>query len=89
MAGGLVADSPARNALPATADRQGLSDEFRAKSREERGLAEDRDALLQHYRQMREELLAAIDGLSDQLVPQPPPFAGVVGRSCRYLGEEW
>lgn len=29
-------------------------------------MAEDRDALLQHYRQMRSELLAAIDGLSDE-----------------------
>jgi len=29
-------------------------------------MAEDRDALLQHYRQMREELLAAVDGLSDE-----------------------
>ncbi|HLZ72898.1 MAG TPA: maleylpyruvate isomerase N-terminal domain-containing protein [Dehalococcoidia bacterium] len=28
-------------------------------------MAEDREALLQHYRQMRAELLAAIDGLSD------------------------
>src|SRR5262245_45842278 len=32
---------------------------------EERDMAENRDALLQHYRQMREDLLAAIDGLSD------------------------
>lgn len=29
-------------------------------------MAEDRDALLQHYRQMREELLTAIAGLSDE-----------------------
>jgi uncharacterized damage-inducible protein DinB len=29
-------------------------------------MAEDRDALLQHYRQTREELLAAIDGVSDE-----------------------
>jgi hypothetical protein len=29
-------------------------------------VAEDRDALLQHYRQMREELLAAIAGLNDE-----------------------
>lgn len=29
-------------------------------------MAEDREALLQHYRQMRVELLAAIDGLSDE-----------------------
>jgi uncharacterized damage-inducible protein DinB len=28
-------------------------------------MAEDRDALLQHYRQMREDLLGAVDGLSD------------------------
>jgi uncharacterized damage-inducible protein DinB len=29
-------------------------------------MTEDREALLQHYRQTREDLLAAIDGLSDQ-----------------------
>ena len=29
-------------------------------------MAEDKEALLQHYRQMREELLAAIEGLSDE-----------------------
>lgn len=34
-------------------------------------MAEDRDALLQHYRQMREELLSAIDGLSDELMTEP------------------
>jgi uncharacterized damage-inducible protein DinB len=34
-------------------------------------MAEDRDALLQHYRQMREELLAAIHGLSDELMTEP------------------
>ena len=34
-------------------------------------MAEDRDALLQHYRQMREEFLAAIDGLSDELMTEP------------------
>ena len=34
-------------------------------------MAEDRDALLQHYRQTREELLAAIDGLSDELMTEP------------------
>ena len=34
-------------------------------------MAEDRDALLQHYRQMREGLLAAIDGLSDELMTEP------------------
>lgn len=34
-------------------------------------MAEDRDALLQHYRQMREELLAAIHGLSDAVLTEP------------------
>ena len=34
-------------------------------------MAEERDALLQHYRQMRAELLAAIDGLSDELLTEP------------------
>jgi hypothetical protein len=34
-------------------------------------MAEDRDALLRHYRQMREELLAALDGLSDDLMTDP------------------
>jgi uncharacterized damage-inducible protein DinB len=34
-------------------------------------MTEDREALLQHYRQMREELLAAIDGLSDDLMTEP------------------
>ena len=34
-------------------------------------MAEDRDTLLQHYRQMREELLAVIDGLSDELLTEP------------------
>ena len=34
-------------------------------------MAEDRDALLRHYRQMREELLAAIEGLSDELLTDP------------------
>ena len=29
-------------------------------------MAEDRNALLQHYRQMRDDLLSAIDGLSDE-----------------------
>lgn len=29
-------------------------------------MAEDRDRLLEHYRQMRAELLAAIEGLSDE-----------------------
>lgn len=34
-------------------------------------MAEDRDALLQHYREMREELLAAVDGLSDERLTEP------------------
>ncbi len=34
-------------------------------------MAEDRDALLQHYRQMRDGLLAAIHGLSDELMTEP------------------
>ena len=34
-------------------------------------MAEDRDALAQHYRQMREELLSAIGGLSDELLTEP------------------
>ena len=34
-------------------------------------MVEDRNALLQHYRQMREELLAAIHGLSDELLTEP------------------
>ncbi len=34
-------------------------------------MAEDRDALLEHYRQMREELLSAIHGLSDELMTEP------------------
>ncbi len=33
-------------------------------------MAEDRDGLLQHYRQMRVELLAAIAGLSDELLSE-------------------
>ena len=33
-------------------------------------MAEDRAALLQHYRVMREELLSAIDGLSDELMTE-------------------
>ena len=31
----------------------------------------DRNALLQHYQQLREELLSAIDGLSDELITEP------------------
>jgi uncharacterized damage-inducible protein DinB len=34
-------------------------------------MAEDRDALLRHYRQMREDLLSAIEGLSDELMTEP------------------
>ncbi len=34
-------------------------------------MAEERDALLQHYRQMREELLSAIHGLRDELMTEP------------------
>ena len=34
-------------------------------------MAENRDALLQHYRQMREELLAAIDGIGDEKLTEP------------------
>jgi len=34
-------------------------------------MAEDRDALIQHYRQMRQALLAAIDGLSDEAMTDP------------------
>ena len=34
-------------------------------------MAEDRDALLLHYEQMREELLSAIAGLGDELMTEP------------------
>ena len=34
-------------------------------------MAEDRDALIRHYRQLREELLSAIHGLSDALLTEP------------------
>jgi len=34
-------------------------------------MAEHRDALLGHYRQMREDLLTALDGLSDALLTDP------------------
>lgn len=34
-------------------------------------MAEDRNALLHHYRQMREELLSAIAGLSDEMMTEP------------------
>jgi len=33
-------------------------------------VAEDRDALLQHYREMREDLLSAVDGLGDELMTE-------------------
>jgi hypothetical protein len=38
---------------------------------QESDMAEDRDTLLQHYRQMREQLLSAIHGLSDELMTEP------------------
>ena len=34
-------------------------------------MTEDRDALLQHYREARQELLSAIDGLSDEALTEP------------------
>ena len=34
-------------------------------------MAEDRDALLRHYRQMRTDLLAAIAGVRDELLVEP------------------
>src|ERR1700693_975014 len=34
-------------------------------------MSEDKEGLLQHYRQMREELLSAIKGLSDTLFTEP------------------
>src|SRR6266567_8334876 len=34
-------------------------------------MVEDRNALLQHYRQMREELLSAIRGLGDESMTEP------------------
>ena len=34
-------------------------------------MAEDRKALLEHYRQTRVELLAAIEGLSDEMMSEP------------------
>jgi uncharacterized damage-inducible protein DinB len=34
-------------------------------------MAEETDALVQHYRQMREGLLSAIDGLSDERMSEP------------------
>jgi len=40
---------------------------------------EDRDALLERYRQMREELLSAIDGLSEELTRDRRPQPGARG----------
>ena len=34
-------------------------------------MSEDQEALLEHYREMRQELLATIDGLSDSLMIEP------------------
>lgn len=34
-------------------------------------MAEDRDGLLRHYRQTRQALLAAIDGLSNEVLTKP------------------
>jgi uncharacterized damage-inducible protein DinB len=34
-------------------------------------MTEDKEALVQHYRQMRADLLSAIDGLSDELLAEP------------------
>jgi uncharacterized damage-inducible protein DinB len=34
-------------------------------------MPEDREALLEHYRQTREELISAINGLSDDLMTEP------------------
>lgn len=34
-------------------------------------MVENRDMLLRHYQQMREELLSAIDGLRDELLTEP------------------
>ena len=34
-------------------------------------MAEDREALVRHYRRMREELLSAIDGLGDEALAEP------------------
>src|SRR5437667_1147706 len=38
---------------------------------EEIGMPEDRDTLIQHYRRMREELLAALHGLTDEQMSEP------------------
>ena len=34
-------------------------------------MTEEKEALLQHYRRMRDELLAAVDGLSDEQMTEP------------------
>jgi uncharacterized damage-inducible protein DinB len=34
-------------------------------------MTEDRDALIEHYRRMREDLLAAIDGLNEAALSEP------------------
>ena len=34
-------------------------------------MTEEQEALLQHYRRMRDELLAAVDGLSDEQMTEP------------------
>src|ERR671935_2799723 len=52
-------------------DEWGTSPRVRGYDPEERGMAEDRDALVQHYRQMREGLLAAIHGLGDAVMTEP------------------
>jgi hypothetical protein len=36
-----------------------------------RAMVQERGALLHHYREMREELLSAIDGLGDELMTEP------------------
>jgi uncharacterized damage-inducible protein DinB len=38
---------------------------------QESGMAEDRDELLRHYRLMRDDLLAAIEGLGDEMIGEP------------------
>ncbi len=38
---------------------------------EEKGMTEDKEILIEHYRQMREDLLCAIHGLSDELMIEP------------------
>ena len=48
-----------------------IPSEFTGKAREETNMAENRAALLHHYRKMREELLSAIHGLSEALMIDP------------------